>query len=162
MSESLAYQPSKWDVRFLQLAAHISEWSKDPSTQVGTVIANDLKLVVGMGYNGFPRGVADSHSRYTNREAKYARIVHGETNAILNAIAPVRGATMYQWPLPPCQECAKLIIQSGIKRVVSGNRDIDRWRDSIKITQEMFDEARVILDFVDVDHIYKRPQLWAP
>jgi dCMP deaminase len=150
------YVPDKWGLRFLQLAEHISKWSKDPSTKIGTVIVNDLKLVIGMGFNGFPRGVYDRAERYAVREEKYKRVVHGEVNAILNSVDPkgLRGATMYQWPIPPCNECAKLIIQVGIKTIISGNKDIDRWRDSIQTTNEMFEEAMVRMWLVDWELVF--------
>lgn len=65
----------KWDRRFLELAKQVSTWSKDPSTKVGAVLVNEDKHVVGMGFNGFPVGVADTEERLNNRELKYKMIV---------------------------------------------------------------------------------------
>ena len=136
----------KWDRRFIELAKHISTYSKDPSTKVGAIIVNDNHLVVGMGYNGFPRGVEDSEERLNDREQKYAMVVHAEANAILMAGHKCRGATLYVYPsfvLPPiCNECAKLVIQSGIREVVGYEPDLTnerskRWASSIKVSQQM-------------------------
>jgi dCMP deaminase len=109
--------PSKWDLRFLQLAAHVAGWSKDPSTKVGAVIA-DGKHVVSLGYNGFPATTEDRDEWLSDRPTKYEMVVHAEMNAILNARQSVRGLTLYVSPLSPCSECVKLIAASGISRVV--------------------------------------------
>ena len=115
----LSSTPSdKWDERFLQLAAHVAGWSKDPSTKVGAVIA-DGKHVVSLGFNGFPPSTEDREEWLNDRPTKYSLVVHAEVNAILNARRPVKGCTIYVDPLSPCAECAKLIAASGIDRVVS-------------------------------------------
>src|ERR1700722_2700699 len=88
----------KWDIRFLELAKHISNWSKDPSTKVGAVLVNDLKQVVGMGYNGFARGVQDTDERLNDRETKYKLVVHAEVNAIIQAGHAARNSTLYVYP----------------------------------------------------------------
>ena len=76
----------KWDHRFLALAEHISNWSKDPSTQVGAVITHTRsKRVVSMGFNGFPAGVEDTRERLDDRETKYEMVVHAEQNALMFA-----------------------------------------------------------------------------
>lgn len=142
----------KWHRRFLELAKHISSYSKDPSTKVGAVIVGPNNLVVGMGYNGFPRGVEDSEERLNDRETKYAFVVHAEANAILAAGSSAKGATLYVWPtfvMPPiCNECCKLVVQSGIKEVVGYAPDLNderakRWIKSIQISQTMCREAGV-------------------
>ena len=140
--------PNKWDMRFLGLAALIGTWSKDPSTQVGAVIVNDDRVVIGIGYNGFPRGVADTPERLNDRETKYSLIVHAEINAILNASGSVRGCTLYTSPFMPCVRCAGQIIQAGITRVVSIANDNPRWVDSFTQTRKLFEEASLILDIV--------------
>lgn len=143
---------SNWDRRFLELAEHIATWSKDPSTKVGAVLVGPNNLVIGMGYNGFPRGVVDSEERLNDRETKYAMVVHAEANAILMAGTKAAGATLYVWPtfiMPPiCNECCKLVIQSGIKEVVGykpdpTNERVKRWIKSIEISQTMCREAGV-------------------
>lgn len=141
---------TNWDKRFLDLAAHVAGWSKDPSTKVGAVIVDNQRRILSMGYNGFPRGVDDSPERYTNRTQKYPRVVHAELNAILNTGVPMslEGSTIYSTH-QTCMECAKSIIQSGIGCVVvpeaNGEVDPDRWGDSIMIASEMFEEAGVEL-----------------
>ena len=143
---------SNWDFRFLELAKHISTWIKDPSTKVGAVIVNDEKMIVGLGYNGFPRGVKDDESRLADRPTKYAYTVHAELNAILMAGSKTNGATLYVYPtfIPPnvCQECCKAVIQAGIKEIASYDVPMDkelynRWKDSISASQQMCDEAGV-------------------
>lgn len=141
---------AKWDNNFMGLARHIALWSKDPSTKVGAVIVDDKRRVVGHGYNGFPRGVEDSEERLNNREVKYKHVVHAELNAILNSRGSVEGCTLYV-TLEPCTECAKAIIQSGIRRVVlpqiSDAEARRRWGDDQTIAYRMLDEA--LLDVGD-------------
>lgn len=108
----------KWDVRFLELAKHISTWSKDPSTKCGAVIVRSDRTVSSIGFNGFPRGCCDDPALYEDRALKYERVVHAEMNATLSANEPVRGCTLYVWPGPICNRCAAHIIQAGISRVV--------------------------------------------
>ena len=136
----------KWDERFLDLCQHVSLWSKDPSTRVGAVIVDSERRIVGMGYNGFPRGVHDDALRYNNKAQKNNLVVHAEANAILNAVSSVKGCTVYVWPLFTCNECAKLVIQSGIKRVVSikrRNSPYSSWTSSQEIAQQMYKESGV-------------------
>jgi dCMP deaminase len=142
-----------WDKRFLHLAREISSYSKDPSTRVGAVIVNNRQQVVGSGYNGFARGVSDDPERYLDRELKLRLIIHAEVNACIQAGKEAQGSTLYVWPsfiLPPvCHECAKVVIQSGIKRVVGftpNPEDFERgkrWEDSIYWSHVMFREAGV-------------------
>lgn len=120
----------KWDDRFLAMAEHVAQWSKDPSTQVGAVIVRPDKTIVSVGYNGFPRGMEDTPRRLKNREDKYSRIIHAEMNALLNAHDSVNGCTLYGWPISPCERCAVMIIQAGITRIVSpypSKKWIERW-----------------------------------
>jgi dCMP deaminase len=131
-----------WDKRFLRLAREVAQWSKDPSTQVGAVIVRPNRTVVSLGYNGFPRGFPDHEHLYADRERKYRYVVHAELNAIVTAREPLVGFTIYTWPLPPCQECCKAIIQSGITRVVSvepTDEQLGRYRDSFAATNAMLD-----------------------
>ena len=139
-----------WDRRFFTLAADVAQWSKDPSTRVGAVIANDLHQVLGLGFNGFPREMDDSPHLYADRPTKYARVLHAEVNAILNAIASVRGETIYV-TMYPCHECAKVIIQSGIERLVTAPPTTDRWDESHKNSARFFQEAGIIVDEIDID-----------
>jgi dCMP deaminase len=110
---------SNWDHRFLVLSQHIAGWSKDPTTKVGCVVVDEQRHIVSTGYNGFARGVNDTHARLHEREVKYKLVIHAEKNALLHAQRDLRGCTLYVWPMPPCSQCAAAIVQSGIKRVVS-------------------------------------------
>lgn len=142
----------KWDERFLNLAEHVAGWSKDPSTQVGAVIANPSNnRVISVGFNGLPAGVHDTHERLNVREIKYEMIVHAEQNALLFAGPQAEGATIYVTPLPPCARCAVIIIQAGIKRVVCPKPDLDRepWATQAKLAGDMFSESG--LEFLYVE-----------
>lgn len=136
-----------WDSRFLTLADTIAQWSKDPSTKVGAVIVNDKRIIMGVGYNGFPRGVDDSEESYADRELKHRMVVHAEANAILNARGSVEGCTLYVSPLPPCAECAKLIIQAGISKVIArapSGTAMKRWGESFHTAGSMLNQADVV------------------
>lgn len=133
-----------WDDRFLALADHIAGWSKDPSTKVGAVIVRPNRTIASVGYNGFPRGVNDDPERLNDRPVKYAMTVHAEANAILSADGRLDGCTLYVTPLHPCANCAALIIQSGITRVVARMpTDPAHWADSFSKAKIMFDEAGI-------------------
>jgi len=132
-----------WDERFLQLAQHIAQWSKDPSTKVGAVIVRPNRTIASVGYNGFPRGVNDDE-RLNDRPYKYAMTVHAEANAILSANERLDGCTLYVTPLSPCSSCASILIQSGIKRIVAYMpHQPEHWADSFAIARTMLDEAGV-------------------
>jgi len=142
---------SKWDKRFLDLAGHVATWSKDPSTQVGCIIANDDKKVVAIGINGFPRGIADTDERLNDRPTKYKYVVHSEPNAFANAQGSVVGCTIYTYPFAPCAECMKLIITNGIKRVVypaASDELRARWGERLDFAEELAREAG--LELVEV------------
>jgi len=141
---------AKWNVRFLQMAKLISTWSKDTSTKVGCVIVAPDKTILSLGYNGFPRGVNDTKPARQKRPIKYEFYVHAEENALLNAGkngTRLAGGVLYV-TMPPCTRCAGAIIQSGIKEVIylepENMQNIPGWRDNLKISFEMFDEAGVI------------------
>jgi len=143
----------KWTKRFMDLCTTISFWSKDPSTKVGAVIVDNKKRIVSVGYNGFPRGVSDDEERYQDREVKYTMVSHAERNALDNSPTAVEGATMFV-TLMPCSDCAKSIIQRGIKTVIvppmpryledyDWEKDFYNW----KVTQLMFKEAGIQVIF---------------
>jgi dCMP deaminase len=157
MKYSPRISDNKWDIRFLELAKLVSTWSKDPSTKVGAVLVNDLKQVVGMGYNGFPRGVEDSPERLNDRETKYKIVVHAEVNAIIQAGSQARDSVLYVYPafmMPPiCNECCKVAIQAGVQGIVGYTPDetdprVQRWKDSISISREMWREANLWMEEV--------------
>ena len=135
---------SVWDNRFLSMAQHVSTWSKDPSTQVGAVIVNKYRRIVSLGYNGLPIGISDD-KRLDNREIKYKMIVHAECNALLFSSEIPSGCTIYTYPFMPCPNCAGMIIQTGISRVVSYVTTNERWSKDFDISRNMFKEAGVSL-----------------
>ena len=142
---------SKWDRRYLELAQQVSTWSKDPSRQIGAVAVGSKGQVLAQGYNGFPRGMPDNMSWYMDRNIKYKYVVHAEMNVIYNATyngVSLDGSTLYVYGLPVCSDCAKGVIQVGIKRVVMPNQEIpDHWLESWNLTSRMFNEAGVDYDF---------------
>jgi dCMP deaminase len=135
----------QWDEYFMGVALLSAQRSKDPSTQVGACIVNDKKRIVGIGYNGFPRGVDDDNFPWEKTSdwinSKYPYVVHAEPNAILNSTVPLTNSTLYV-TLFPCNECAKLIIQSGVKEVVYL---VDKYhhRDMFAASRRMFDSSGV-------------------
>ena len=111
-----------WDEYFMGIAFLSAQRSKDPSTQVGACIVNEDKRILSVGYNGMPRGCDDDFMPWEREgnflDSKYAFVCHAELNAILNyGAGTLKNAVLYT-TLFPCNECAKAIIQSGIKRVV--------------------------------------------
>lgn len=151
----------KWTKRFMALAEHIAGWSKDPSTKVGAVIVgkgHEGKKVLGIGFNGFPRGVDDSEWRYQARPVKYSLVVHSEANAILDASGrQLHGCALITTKFP-CSACAKLIIQAGIATVICPAVDLqnpadERWYEDAKIASLMFGESDVSVFDVDMQHI---------
>ena len=150
-TQAVITHTESWDEFFLTEALNYSRRSKDPSTKVGACIVRPDKTVVSMGFNGFPRGMADFVSRYENREDKYNRVIHAEMNAILFARERLDFCTLYVTPLMCCHRCAPHIIQAGIKRVVFSCREDNRagaWSDSTKLAMEMFNECGVRVSFV--------------
>lgn len=140
----------KWDYRFLKLADHVAQWSKDPSTQTAAIIVDADKRVVSLGYNGFPKGVVDSEARYNDRETKYKMVVHCEINAIISAGKRLDGCTLYTTPFMTCSNCAGIVIQSGIKRVVTyptPKDKLERWKESFDLTHKLYTEAGVEFEY---------------
>ncbi len=140
----------KWNIRFLQLAKEVSQWSKDPSSKVGAILVDTDNNVRTLGYNGFPRGIDDSDERLTNRDVKYQLTTHAEQNVISTcARLGIRTedccivCTHF-----PCSKCAASIIQAGIRKVITEEPSedfINRWKESIDLSAALFDEAGVEL-----------------
>ena len=135
-----------WDEYFMGIALWSAKRSKDPSTQVGACIVNQYNKIVGIGYNGFPIGLDDDSlpwdkSSANINETKYPYVVHAEANAILNSTKDLHGARIYV-ALFPCNECTKLIIQSGIKEILYLS---DKYKDTdpVKASKKMIDMAGV-------------------
>ncbi|MBT2968948.1 MAG: hypothetical protein B6D72_06495 [gamma proteobacterium symbiont of Ctena orbiculata] len=135
---------TKWDTRFLGLAAYISAWSKDPSSQVGAVIT-DGNRIVSLGYNGFAAGVEDKQERLDDRDCKLNLTIHAEENAMIFAKRGLTDCTVYVTH-PPCPRCASKLIQEEVARIVyiTPSEDfLSRWADDIKLSTEMYREAGV-------------------
>ena len=149
---------SKWDHRFLALAAHIAEWSKDRSTQVGAVVIGPKKEIRAVGYNGFPRGVNDEVEARHQRPTKYAYTEHAERNAIYNASytgTSLDGCALYVTHFP-CSDCARAIIQAGIAEVYVDRQKLsadflERWEHDMNISTEMFGESGVRVKLIDAE-----------
>lgn len=139
---------STWDELFMTLSLIVETRSKDPNTQVGAIIVSKDNRILGTGYNGSPNGFPDNEFPWAregdNLEKKYLYVVHAERNAILNFRGNSRefeGATLYV-SMFPCNECAKEIIQVGIKKVIYLS---DKYKDTdeVKASKIMFDKSGV-------------------
>ncbi len=135
-----------WDEYFMGVSLLSGMRSKDPNTQVGACIVSEDNKILSMGYNGFPLGCSDEEFPWEREgdveETKYAYVTHSELNAILNYRGgSLQGAKLYV-SLFPCNECAKAIIQSGIKTVIY---DDDKYADTpaSRASRRMFDAAGV-------------------
>ena len=142
-----------WDEYFMSLAHLSAVRSKDPSTQVGADIVDSNNRVVGLGYNGFPRGCDDNKFPWEREgeylDTKYAYVVHAELNAILNANKLIENCRLYV-SLFPCNECSKAIIQSGIKEIIY---ESDKYKDldQFKASKKMLEAAGVKLRQLDYE-----------
>lgn len=153
-NEQIVVGPDGWDRRFLRLAEHISNWSKDPSTKVGCVIVGPDREVRSTGFNGFPRGIADTPERLNNRELKYKLVVHGEMNAILHAArigVGLKGCIVYT-TLPSCSQCSIALVQVGITLAVyPDGLDIpDRWKADFDLGGDILNEGGVLIRRVEI------------
>jgi dCMP deaminase len=142
----------KWDLRFLKLAEHIAQWSKDPSTKAGAVITKG-KQVVSVGYNGFPAGMPDSPELYNNREEKYSRVVHCEVNALIyaGALETLGQYTLYTWPFPPCDRCVVQMLQGGIRYFIAPEPTaemIERWGPAFERTYRYIEECNRSIELI--------------
>lgn len=133
-----------WDEYFLQFASVASLKSKDPSTKVGCVLVDADNRIVSVGFNGFPRGCSDDPKLYENRDEKYRRVLHAETNAILFSERKAHTAYVTH---RPCAQCTAMLIQSGIKRIIYTN-DLHRpeWAAQRQTVDDMAWESGTILE----------------
>jgi dCMP deaminase len=144
-----------WDDYFMALAKLSAMRSKDPSTQVGACIVGPNKRVLGVGYNGFPNGCSDGVLPWNKeggfQETKYAYVVHAEVNAIMNSNRNnLEGSTLYI-TLFPCNECAKVVVQAGIKKIYYLD---DHYHD-----QDFTIAARRIFNLAGVKHYQLKPRV---
>ena len=145
-----------WDTYFMGIALLSSKRSKDPKTQVGACIVNKDNKIVGIGYNGFPKHISDDDFSWKDEgrylETKYPYVVHAEANAILNATQNLKDCTLYV-TLFPCNECTKLIIQSGIKELVYVSNK-DEGKDFQIASKLMLEKANVLLRQLNWDPMH--------
>lgn len=145
---------NKWNIRFIELAKFVAQWSKD-TTKVGAVIVNpEDKTPISLGFNGFPSKINDEIEERHERPLKYLYTQHAETNSISNAAKngqKTKGCDIYV-NLYPCSNCAGAIVNAGIKRVFCENKpdfnDI-RWGKSWNISKTMFKEAGIEVIFIN-------------
>lgn len=143
----------KWSKHWLKVAQVISEPSKDPSTKVGAVIIGASNEVLSTGYNGQCRGADDGVPERLERPEKYFHFEHAERNAIYNAARngiKLEGSTIY-CTLLPCMDCARAIVQSGIKKVVTQKltKELNyNWLDHFQRSKELFRECNVEYEIV--------------
>jgi dCMP deaminase len=145
-----------WDEYFMGVSALSAMRSKDPNTQVGACIVSDHNKILSMGYNGFPNGVSDDEFPWAREgdelETKYPYVTHAELNAILNYRGGSLEGTKLYVNLFPCNECAKAIIQSGIRKIVY---ESDKYADTegVKVSKRMLTAAGV--ELVQLDYKVK-------
>lgn len=144
-----------WNTYFINMIDVIKIKSKDTSTKVGCVIVDEQNSIRSTGFNGLPRGVNDSVASRFERPEKYMWTEHSERNAIFNAArigVSLEGCKIYQGWIPCC-DCARGIIQAGIKEVIIDGRNFqetdkywnERWKDSMNVSRQMLKEAGVKL-----------------
>lgn len=141
MSRSL-----KWDMRYINMAALVATWSKDPDKQVGAVVT-DNNYVRGVGFNGFPRGVQDTEFALRDKATKLSSIIHAEVNAVLAAQAT--GESIYVYPCLPCPQCMGFLLQAGIRRVVTlemAKSRMTKWNPELSLS--IASQGGIIVDYV--------------
>jgi dCMP deaminase len=141
-----------WDNKFIELSNLVASWSKDTNTKVGAVIVDEDNIVLSMGYNGFPRGCDDSIECRYEKPHKYLYTEHAERNALYHAArhgVSLNGCSIYV-TMFCCSDCARGIIQSGIKRVVAPTPDVDheKWGEHFKAAIRMLEEAKVEISLI--------------
>ena len=146
-----------WDKYFMSMAFFVAMKSKDKNTQVGTVIVGPDHEIVSTGFNGLPRGADDSNPDANIKPMKYLLTEHSERNSLYNACrmgVKTLGCTMYTGDIP-CADCARAIVQSGIKRLVTyrwwqkNGVITDDWKASLAVAEKMLTECGVKVDTYD-------------
>lgn len=140
-----------WDEIFMMIAKIIAQKSKDPSTQTGAVVVGRDNMILGLGYNDWPSGVKEGTFSWSKNygdskkdilNTKYPYVVHAEINAVLNANRPIKDGKIYCL-LFPCIECAKIIIQSGIRTLIYEDDRRDKDVNSFAASKKLFDAAGI-------------------
>ncbi len=144
--------PISWDELWIKLAFLVAKRSKDPNTQCGCVLVSPDNREISTGYNGFPVGIEDTEERW-KKPQKYLYVNHAEAGAILNSRKKLVNWRCYLTMLP-CENCAKMLIQAGISRVIYKNEPENPESFSYGLAKEMLKEAGIYLskyDNVDVE-----------
>ena len=142
-----------WNKRFIEIVRVVASWSKDRNRKVGAIIVDKDNRIISTGYNGFVSGINDDVDARHDRPAKYLFTEHGERNALYSCTKrgiATDGCTMIlEWY--PCADCARGIVQSGIKKVICLPPDFsdDRWGVSFKASQEMFEESGIEVEYLN-------------
>ena len=136
---------NKWNIRYFSLALEVATWSKDPDKQVGAICVSPDKRSLVLGYNGFPAGIEDSEKLLNNKALKNKLMVHAEANCIVNGETSLRGWTMHVTKAP-CAECAKLMINARIVKVVCPNPG-GSWKDEQLLAISLLKEAQIEVKF---------------
>ena len=139
-----------WDEYYLDICKVVATRSKDPNTQVGCIIAGPAHEIRSTGYNSLPRGIRDDLAERLERPTKYLWMEHAERNAIYNAArcgTPLEGCTIYI-ELMPCMDCARAIVQSGIREVVVSRQRMSQYSseyydEHFSMVEVLFQEAGV-------------------
>lgn len=139
-----------WDKRFIDLAEHIANWSKDPSRKIGAIIVDKDNRIISTGYNGFAKGIEDTQERLENKDIKRSLMIHAEENAILHARQNLSDCKIYIYGYCCCVHCASLLIQTGIKEVIYKNSNKDNivsefWKENLKLATNLLKEANITI-----------------
>jgi dCMP deaminase len=140
-----------WNNRFIELSMLVASWSKDKNRGVGAIIADEENRIISVGYNGFPRGADDTIEERYERPLKYLYTEHAERNAIYSAASHgsrTKDCIIYlEWY--PCCDCARAIIQAGLKKVVCGEPDFEdeRWGEKFKVSAQLFKECGIEIEY---------------
>lgn len=140
-------------LQYFEVAESFAKLSKDPSTKVGTLLlADESNHVLSAGFNGFPRGIDETIESRWQRPEKYALVSHSESNAVAQAArtgTPLNKSTCVVTVFP-CADCCKLLIQSGVSRIVTREPDFEKvgWGRSFTYSKLMFEEAGVVLQYI--------------
>ena len=138
------------ELKFKNILREVALLSKDRNTQVGAIALDDNNNIVSTGYNGFPRGVNDNIEERHQRPEKYRWTSHAEENLVAQAAymgKSLKGCTILVSSLFACESCARMIIQSGIKKIIAPHVDEGNWKDSNNVAVTMFKEAGVEVVF---------------
>lgn len=152
--QRLQKDSEKWHERFLEMAELVSKWSKHPRWKVGAVVVGDCGQILSTGFNGWPRNIGgEEQGRAHEKPGDPSLSIHAEVNTICNASisgVSLRGSTLYVYPMFPCVDCAKLLVQVAIGQICyKETPDMDaadpKWKESWNWARELFMEAGVAI-----------------